>query len=155
MLCSWASLWTLALTALHSEHGVGLPQSSLGPSSVMTALPALPCTWLKAAVRRCTPGWSQGADKPCVWACRLWAASDLQHIKTIEVGKAWVTDCLYLPSARRLICTSADRAVRRQHAPAPLYGMHLHVPGACDYLTICRPCSSKGSGLHCSLDTPQ
>eukprot|EP00891_Asterochloris_glomerata_P006203 jgi/Astpho2/6203/gw1.00088.117.1_t len=42
---------------------------------------------------------------------RLWAANDLQHIKTIEVGKAWVTDCLYLPSARRLICTSADRAI--------------------------------------------
>ena len=82
------------------------------------ALAALPCTWLRPAVTRCTPGWSQAADKRCMWACRLWAASDLQHIKTIEVGKAWVTDCLYLPSARRLVCSSADRAVRRQDAPA-------------------------------------
>ena len=90
-----------------------------------------------------TPRWSQGADKPCVWACRLWAANDLQHIKTIEVGKAWVTDCLYLPSARRLVCTSADRAVRRQDAPTVWDG------GCARTLR-----GSKGSGLHCSRDVP-
>ena len=131
------------LTRLHSHHGVTLLQNLLGPFSVMVALAAMPCTWLRPAVTRCTSGWSQAADKRCMWACRLWAASDLQHIKTIEVGKAWVTDCLYLPSARRLVCTSADRAVRRQDAPAAWN---------VDCAQTLR--SSKGSGLYCSCDVP-
>ena len=43
--------------------------------------------------------------------CRLWSPADLSLHRTIVNGPAWVTDCVYMPTARRLVCASADRAV--------------------------------------------
>ena len=44
-------------------------------------------------------------------ACRLWSPADLSLNRTIVNGPAWVTDCVFMPTARRLVATSGDRAV--------------------------------------------
>ena len=46
--------------------------------------------------------------------CRLWAYSDLSHVRTIATSSAgaWVTGCAFLPGVQRLALMSADRTVR-------------------------------------------
>lgn len=44
-------------------------------------------------------------------SCRLWSSTDLSLNRTIVNGPAWVTDCVFMPTARRLVATSGDRAV--------------------------------------------
>ena len=43
---------------------------------------------------------------------RLWTAKDLTHRRTIDLGEAWVTDCVWLPFHERLAVASSDHAVR-------------------------------------------
>lgn len=42
---------------------------------------------------------------------RLWNAADLKHIKTVNNGSSWITDCLYLPLSRKMVFTTMDRAI--------------------------------------------
>lgn len=42
---------------------------------------------------------------------RLWQASDLAYVKTVNNSSSWVTDCLYLPYSRKMVFTTMDRAI--------------------------------------------
>jgi WD40 repeat protein len=42
---------------------------------------------------------------------RLWNAADLKHVKTVNNGSSWITDCLYLPLSRKMVFTTMDRAI--------------------------------------------
>ncbi|GIL84419.1 hypothetical protein Vretimale_15893 [Volvox reticuliferus] len=42
---------------------------------------------------------------------RLWNGADLRHYKTIQLGSSWITDALYMPNTRKLVFTTADRAI--------------------------------------------
>jgi WD40 repeat protein len=42
---------------------------------------------------------------------RLWQASDLDYVKTVNNGTSWITDCLYLPQSRKMVFTTMDRAI--------------------------------------------
>lgn len=42
---------------------------------------------------------------------RLWNGSDARHFKTGQIGSSWLTDSLYMPGARKLVFSTADRAI--------------------------------------------
>ncbi|KXZ51188.1 hypothetical protein GPECTOR_13g675 [Gonium pectorale] len=42
---------------------------------------------------------------------RLWNGSDCRHFKTIQLGSSWITDAIYMPNGRKLVFTTADRAI--------------------------------------------
>ncbi|GIL56855.1 hypothetical protein Vafri_12156, partial [Volvox africanus] len=42
---------------------------------------------------------------------RLWNGADLRHYKTIQLGSSWITDAIYMPNTRKLVFTTADRAI--------------------------------------------
>lgn len=42
---------------------------------------------------------------------RLWQCQDLDHVKTVNNGTSWITDCLYLPQSRKMVYTTMDRAI--------------------------------------------
>ncbi|KAG1667639.1 hypothetical protein FOA52_004666 [Chlamydomonas sp. UWO 241] len=42
---------------------------------------------------------------------RLWNGMDLKHVKTLSMGSSWITDCIFMPQARKLVFTTVDRAV--------------------------------------------
>uniref|UniRef100_A0A7S0WPJ8 EF-hand domain-containing protein n=1 Tax=Chlamydomonas leiostraca TaxID=1034604 RepID=A0A7S0WPJ8_9CHLO len=42
---------------------------------------------------------------------RLWNGADLKHFRTMTLGSSWITDCIYMPQARKLVFTTVDRAV--------------------------------------------
>ncbi|GFR43071.1 hypothetical protein Agub_g4078 [Astrephomene gubernaculifera] len=42
---------------------------------------------------------------------RLWNGLDCRHFKTISLGSSWITDAIYMPNARKLVFTTADRAI--------------------------------------------
>ena len=43
---------------------------------------------------------------------RMWKTDDLVHSRTIDLGEAWVTDCVWLPYHERLAVSTSDHAVR-------------------------------------------
>ena len=45
-------------------------------------------------------------------APRMWKVTDLTHHRTIDLGEAWVTDCVWLPFHGRLAVASSDHTVR-------------------------------------------
>ncbi|KAG2498385.1 hypothetical protein HYH03_003644 [Edaphochlamys debaryana] len=42
---------------------------------------------------------------------RLWNGGDCRHFKTIGIGSSWITDAIFMPNARKLVFTTADRAI--------------------------------------------
>eukprot|EP00882_Tetradesmus_deserticola_P031949 GHRQ01036137.1.p2 GENE.GHRQ01036137.1~~GHRQ01036137.1.p2 ORF type:complete len:120 (+),score=30.41 GHRQ01036137.1:434-793(+) len=42
---------------------------------------------------------------------QLWNAADLKHVRTVNNGSSWITDCLYLPLSRKMVFTTMDRAI--------------------------------------------
>lgn len=42
---------------------------------------------------------------------RLWQGADLAHVRTVNNGSSWITDCLYLPISRKMVFTTMDRAI--------------------------------------------
>jgi len=42
---------------------------------------------------------------------RLWNGVDLKHFRTVTLGSAWITSGIYMPGARKLVFTSADRSI--------------------------------------------
>ncbi|GAX72651.1 hypothetical protein CEUSTIGMA_g107.t1 [Chlamydomonas eustigma] len=42
---------------------------------------------------------------------RLWNGSDMKHSRTMSMGSSWITDCIYMPAARKLAFTTVDRAI--------------------------------------------
>ena len=62
----------------------------------------------------------------------MWKTDDLVHSRTIDLGEAWVTDCVWLPFHERLAVSSSDHAVRCPGAPA---AQELTVPALRPVLT--------------------
>eukprot|EP00798_Chlamydomonas_sp_ICE-L_P024012 gene24012-9585_t len=42
---------------------------------------------------------------------RLWNGADLKHFRTMSMGTSWITDCIFMPSAHKLVFTTVDRAI--------------------------------------------
>ncbi|KAG2439805.1 hypothetical protein HYH02_010440 [Chlamydomonas schloesseri] len=42
---------------------------------------------------------------------RLWNGGDCRHFKTLSINSSWITDCIFMPRTRKLVFTSADRAI--------------------------------------------
>ncbi|KAL0018315.1 hypothetical protein WJX77_008577 [Trebouxia sp. C0004] len=72
-----------------------------------------PATYHREDVTKiyCTPGIDKYISCGRDGSMRLWSPADLSLHRTIANGPAWVTDCVYMPTARRLVCASADRAI--------------------------------------------
>jgi WD40 repeat protein len=42
---------------------------------------------------------------------RLWNCADLRHFKTVSNSNSWITDTVYLPTIRKLVFSTMDRAI--------------------------------------------
>ena len=42
---------------------------------------------------------------------RLWNGGDCRHFKTLSINSSWITDGIFMPRTRKLVFTSADRAI--------------------------------------------
>ncbi|KAG2424023.1 hypothetical protein HXX76_014847 [Chlamydomonas incerta] len=42
---------------------------------------------------------------------RLWNGGDCRHFKSLSINSSWITDGIFMPRTRKLVFTSADRAI--------------------------------------------
>jgi hypothetical protein len=64
---------------------------------------------------------------------RLWNGADLRHFKTLSIGSSWITDCIYMPLARKLVFTTVDRAISYYEASRGAFELtgRVYASGAC------------------------
>ena len=72
---------------------------------------------------------------------------DLTHSRTIDLGEAWVTDCVWLPFHERLAVASSDHAVRLQLIHSAAYTQCVPCIECCTFGSICCLCVAECAGL--------
>lgn len=92
---------------------------------------------------------------------RLWNGADLRHFKTLSIGSSWITDCIYMPLARKLVFTTVDRAISyyeasrgafeltgRVYASGAAPHAHAHALRRRSRPSMARCCSRRHGCLH-------